>query len=75
MKKLAIGFLAGLMIGTPTVSHAATGEWKIWKGLQTGEVIVCKKERGVLAIEKDIHRKGKKTIAVAHCNTKNLGRR
>jgi len=75
MKRLAIGFVAGLVIGTPAVAQAGEG-WKTWKGLQTGEVIVCKKEKGHPAYEPDRHvsKKGTPYVTV-WCNGKNIGRK
>lgn len=75
MKKLTVGFIAGLMIGMPVTGHAADS-WKKWRGLQTGEVIVCKKEKGHAAYEPDnkVSKKGTKYVTV-WCNGKNLGRR
>lgn len=70
MKKMTIGFIAGLMIGMPVTGHAAQ-TWKKYKGLQTGEVIVCQKKKGTLAVEKDIHKIKGKTYTVAWCNGKN----
>lgn len=69
---MAVGIVAGMTLGMP-VAHAASG-WKLYHGIQTGELLVCKKSSGP-AIERDVHRIGGKKYVVAHCTGKPWGRR
>lgn len=74
MRKVFIGVVAGLIIGTPA-AHAAESGWKRYRGIQTGEAVVCEKVKGVPAIERDVHKIKGKTHVVVWCNGKVWGKR
>lgn len=73
MRKVLAGIIAGMIIGTPA-AHAASDAWREYKGAQTGEIIVCKKVKGVPAIEKDVHKIKGKTHVIVWCNGKTWGK-